>query len=127
MTELKHADVIVHMARHGYGSIEGSSKDDKGMFISADESWNPIVRPDADWRIKPATITYSVTVPEPMRVMPKDCESYWFLSNGAIACTKFIAAVRFDRDRFHAGNCWDTEAKAQQAFEALFGPLRAVK
>jgi hypothetical protein len=88
-------------------------------------SWNPVVRFDLEWRIKPATITYTVTVPVPLRVMPEPQTVYWH-------CDLFVQSELWtghdtDLKRFRLGRLWDTEAKAQAAFDALFGPLRNSK
>ena len=125
MTELKHAEVICHMAKHGFESVEGRPTD-KDVFVLACNYCNPSTDTHWEWRIKPATITYTVTVPEPMRVMPKDGEMYWTIFCHGADKAKWIS-VASDKERFATGNIWDTEAKAQAAFDALFGPLRAVK
>jgi hypothetical protein len=121
MTELKHAEIICHMAKHGFESVAGRP-DSLHAFRIADRSCNPMTYPDWAWRIKPTTITYTVTVPEPMRVMPKALETYWYLDCGVCSATQ--RGYEVDILRFNAGNIWDTEAKAQQAFDALFGPLK---
>ena len=125
--ELKHADVIVHMAKHGYSSVEFMAQGVDYWCGGACADCNPITHPQAEWRIKPATITYTVTVPEPLRVMPNNGDVYWFCATTGFECTTFSSRHNGDMGRFHAGNCWDTEAKAQAAFDALFGPLRVVK
>jgi hypothetical protein len=104
--ELKHAAVICHMAKHGFASVEGRLS---------------VTHPDWEWRIKPATITY--TVPAPMREMPEVGERYSFICGSQVLTAKW-ACVTADTVRFNAGNCWATEADAQAAFDTIFGPLR---
>jgi len=123
--ELKHADVIVHMAKHGFESVEGTSHS-SNAYNACDKNFNPITRPDWSWRIKPTTITYTVTLEPPMRVMPKVGDKYFFIS-GCEICGDVWGGYSMDKSRFSKGNIWDTEAKAQAAFDALFSPLRAVK
>jgi hypothetical protein len=120
--ELKHADVIVHMAKHGFESVEGR-RDSRYEFADPDDRCNPILTPGYEWRIKPATFTYTVTVEPPMRIKPRDGHRYWFIDHGVVSAAWF--GLRTCELRFLSGNCWDTEAKAQQAFDALFGPLKA--
>jgi len=123
--ELKHADVIIHMAKHGFESVQSRCSDDD-FWQDASASCNPTRFPHYEWRIKPATITYTVTVPEPMRVMPNNGDAYWCVDfDGAWEVTCDLS--EFDQKAVERGNIWDTESKAQQAFDALFGPLRAVK
>jgi hypothetical protein len=118
--ELKHAAVICHMAKHGFASVEGRLSA-RYPFAVADYACNPVTHPDWEWRIKPATITY--TVPAPMREMPEVGERYSFICGSQVLTAKW-ACVTADTVRFNAGNCWATEADAQAAFDTIFGPLR---
>jgi hypothetical protein len=120
--ELKHADVIVHMAKHGFESVEGRDRLHE-PFYNAGAIANPITRQNSEWRIKPATITYTVTVPEPLRVMPEKGQTYFIVGHDGVYPYKFDSDD-IDDALFALGNIWDTEAKAQQAFDALFGPLK---
>lgn len=120
--ELKHADVIVHMAKHGFESVEGRDRLNK-PFYNAGKIANPVTHPNSEWRIKPATITYTVTVPEPLRVMPDKGQTYYVVGHDEVY--PYICAHDDIDDAVLAlGNMWDTEAKAQAAFDALFGPLK---
>jgi hypothetical protein len=122
MTELKHAEVIYHMAKHGFESVEGRA-DAYSSWKNATINANPPSFPSWEWRIKPATITYTVTVPEPLRVMPTDGQTYWVIGcDGADQID--WDGTDFEIKLFDLGNIWDTKAKAQAAFDALFSPLR---
>jgi hypothetical protein len=120
--ELKHAAEIIHMAKHGYESVEGFAPKDHKWFHGTG-LFNPITRTDIEWRIKPATITYTVTVPEPMReTLDKDRVVYAVSSVGVVS-HKQPQTRQYDANDI----VWDTEAKAQAAFDALFGSLKATK
>jgi hypothetical protein len=123
--ELKHADVIIHMAKHGFESVQSRSSADD-FWQDASASCNPTRFPNYEWRIKPATITYTVTVEPPIRVMPKNGNRYWTFNTLEVYSDTW-SGLPTDKKFFNAGNIWDTEAKAQQAFDALFSPLRNVK
>jgi hypothetical protein len=125
MTALKHADVIVHMAKHGFDSVEREFPGvlEKCWLVATDGD-NPVTLPDEKWRIKPTTITYTVTVPEPLRVMPEVGDKYWSVVSDR-TIQDVWADLALDQKRFALGNIWDTKAKARQAFDALFGPLKA--
>jgi hypothetical protein len=121
--ELKHADVIIHMAKHDFDSVEGR-RDARYDFADADADCNPTTSPSFEWRIKPSTITYTVTLEPPMRVMPKNRDKYWIMDvYGAYSMTCDLS--EFDEKMLAAGNMWDTEDKARAAWHALFGPLKA--
>lgn len=126
MTSLKHAEIICHMAKHGYSSVEGR-RDSRFNFADANHDVNPFTATLWEWRIKPATITYTVTVPEPMRVMPTLGEPYWSINVTPTVYSDNWSDHIVDHNRFKAGTIWDTEAKAQAAFDAMFGPLRGMK
>jgi hypothetical protein len=122
--ELKHAAVICHMATHGYESVEAALPN--GSFLPAGGHFNPLNCPDLAWRIKPETITFTVKVPRPMQSQPKNGEPYFAITQGGIF--EFLwESEQSDFACFKSGNCWATQADAQQAFDALFGPLRNVK
>ncbi len=124
--ELKHADVICHMAKHGFESVEGRPvpAPDYLKWENASCIHNPLTNQHWEWRIKPATITYTVTVPVPMREKPKHGEKYWIFGNDGSCCDTWTDH-EVDFERLNAGNCWATEADAQAAFDAIFGPLKA--
>jgi len=61
-----------------------------------------------------------------MRVMPEVGQDYWFVASSPPTSDNWLNH-EVDHKRFQLGNCFDTKAKAQAAFDALFGPLRAVK
>lgn len=125
--ELKHADVICHMARHGFDSVERRLQQvGSEYWVKADKIANPLNCPEYEWRIKPATVTYTVTVPVPMREKPKHGEVYWFHPS-CVFIRNTWTDHEVDHERFNDGNCWATEADAQAAFDAIFGPLRSVK
>jgi hypothetical protein len=123
--ELKHADVIVHMAKNGFDSVEGFVQNNHEWFHGTG-LFNPFTRDDIEWRIKPATITYTVTVEPPMRVMPNVGDRYFGFTGYGVYEDRWDNDA-IDKDIFALGNIWDTEAKAQAAFDALFSPLRNVK
>jgi hypothetical protein len=123
--KLEHKDVAHHMVDHGFESVEGRRDPDCFWEDSTDVN-NPITCPSWEWRIKTETITYTVTVPMPMREMPKVGEMYFAIDSSGSFKSSWDGGG-FDRNRFHAGGCWATEAEAQEAFEALFGPLRDKK
>lgn len=121
--ELKHADVICHMAKNDFSSVEGRPHVNY-EYVDAKADFNPITHPNWEWRIKPATITYTVTMPPPMREKPKRGEAYWTLGyDGATGDT--WTDHEADHKRFNNGTIWATEADAQAAFDELFGPLRS--
>ena len=125
MSALEHADVIMHMAKHGFDSVEGREYQniDCPWEISTDVN-NPTTCPSLEWRIKPTTITYTVTVPEPMREMPKAEQQYWYISGGEVYLKSAGDNKPADNWAFESGNMWDSKEKAKAAFEAFFAPLR---
>jgi hypothetical protein len=52
MTELKHAEIICHMAKHGFDSVEYLSPS-CGEFFAATQDTNPTTNPQFEWYIKP--------------------------------------------------------------------------
>lgn len=68
---------------------------------------------------QPNTITGTLTIPEPMRVRPKDGERYWCFRNGCVATEKWDedADPDYQETRFLWG-IWDTRDKAQQVADA---------
>ncbi len=123
--ELKHADVICHMARHGFESVEYRAFEESAWYMGSGDM-TPLSHSYFEWRIKPATITYTVTVPMPMREKPPVGGEYFLIESPRILCSTWDND-NIDKERFDAGNCWATEADAQAAFDAIFGPLKASK
>jgi hypothetical protein len=125
MSELKHAEIICHMAKYGYDSVEWREYRCLDCHWSqGTEALNPINCSQLDWRIKPTTITYTVTVPEPLRKIPKDGEKYWYIVADDIFVTSAGDRRELDRGLLECGNMWDSREKAKAAFEAIFAPLR---
>lgn len=67
-----------------------------------------------EYRRKPRTRTYTVTVPEPLKEWQDGCWTF-----NLYYVYRVILNVNFD-----TGIYWATEAEAQAAFDALFGPLK---
>lgn len=61
--QLPHADVIKHMAEHGFDSVECRMRNDDTEVFTASGGLNPVSNPHWQWRIKPNTIT--VEIPRP--------------------------------------------------------------
>ena len=64
---MKHADVIKHMAEHGFESVEYGQNDNLKPSIWATSSLtiNPVIDQGLQWRIKPATLRINVEIPMP--------------------------------------------------------------
>ena len=74
-----------------------------------------------EYRRKPKTLTYTVTIPEPLREAPHDGKVY-FVPN--IASNRFYSDTRWDGDcvdnfRLERGLCFATKEDAVSAAKAL--------
>ncbi len=82
---------------------------------------HPYWREESAYRRKPRTLTYSVTIPEPLREAPHDGEVY-FIPN--FARNLFYLTTRWDGDcvdnfRLKRGLCFATKEDAIAAAKAM--------
>jgi hypothetical protein len=120
---LPHADIITHMAKYGFESVALLTP---GGIEKSDIVRNPITCPEKEGFILPQTVTYTVTVPEPMETEPTKGTKYWgidTISDPPVVHFTWLSSAQ-NKFHFQTGNYWDSQEKAQAAFDALFSPLR---
>ena len=90
----------------------------RSAWLETESSWNMTCK----FRIKPRTITRTVTYPEPLREAPNKPTVIWMVG-GEYDCPQEIAWVDsgFKSKALKNGMVFATEADAQQCYDALFG------
>lgn len=75
------------------------------------------------YRIKPRTITRTITYPEPMKVAPKVGDVFWVVNlfSDVTASQSVWDGGKYDRLWLSRGMCFATEADAKAAAQAIFG------
>lgn len=109
----------------GYERVERRWKNGKSKFWPA-KRWGELFdyADDNKYRIKPRTVTRTVTYPEPLRERPKHGESYWTIhgptsTEGDRPMT--WEGDQFDQRAFKRGMCFATREDSRAAHVALFG------
>lgn len=84
--------------------------------------WADVFSQGGEYRIKPSTVTRTVTYPEPLRKEPKYGETYWSIATGLPYALDYSwNDLAVDKTRLKHGICFATKADAQAAQDALFG------
>ena len=80
-------------------------------------SWNE----EYEYRRKPKTLTYTVTMPEPLRKAPKRCESYYVvdMSESSLYYMYWWYDDESDRRNLKRGLCFATKEDAIAAAKAM--------
>ena len=96
------------------------------FFDSDDNFWTEIGKPSWEkvyqYRLKPRTVTRTVTYPEPMREPPPHGTTVW------IVCSQNTSPIGINRAHvigmtcaLKNGMCFATKADAQACYDAIFG------
>ena len=123
MTAHKHAALMLQYAQ----DAAETDKPWERWECNDGVAWRPFTMKHPSWlqeceyRRKPRTLTYSVTMPEPMREAPHDGEAY-FVPN--LARNLFYLTTRWDGDcvdnfRLKRGLCFATKEDAIAAAKAM--------
>lgn len=81
---------------------------------------NPIWGEYAEYRRKPKTLTYTVTIPEPMREAPELLGRYWLAKLSGEYCTQMYWHGRaWELWRLKRGLCFATKEAAIAAAKAM--------
>lgn len=79
---------------------------------------------DWQYRIKPRTITRTITYPEPMKEKPPTDVVYWTINPASKTGIEYVGRWLDDIEdniRFSRNMCFATEADAKAAAQAIFG------
>ena len=96
--------------------VECYSTSFKSWVSAIVSDWNT----STELRIKPRTITRTITYPEPLRVAPADGTVVWIVNSMNVFATTW-AKTEWQFQMLKNGIVFTTEADAQQCYDALFG------
>ena len=93
-----------------------AASNNKWVALHSHPSWN-----NSDYRRKPKTMTYTVTIPEPLREEPKIGESYYVVDMSEIPLyfLHWWIDDEADRRNFKRGLCFATKEDAIAAAKAM--------
>ena len=97
-----------------------------GKYTNGTDFWvrndNPEWLDSRQYRIKPRTITRTVTYPEPLREAPANGTEVWLVCTHIPLPEKSSwVGSHFQLQTLKNGMCFTTEADAQQCYGAYFG------
>ena len=125
MTAHKHAKLMLQYAQDAAETEEPWLRWE-GRGVSTSAVWVPMRQDfvfynDFEYRRKPRTLTYTVTIPEPMREAPKDGNEYYVPCQLAPALGGSFEWYNGDLDKLYLkrGLCFATEEDAIAAAKAM--------
>ena len=123
MTAHKHAHL---MAQYAQDALETDRPWDRWQISASGNKWGPLFehpRWVSDWgyRRKPRTMTYTITIPEPLRKAPAMGSWYWLAET---ASDDFTSRVEWSGDSTDSrwlklGLCFATKEDAIAAAKAM--------
>ena len=123
MTAHKHAALMLQYAQD---AAETDKPWERWEYLKHQSSdWGPVSCmigwfPENEYRRKPRTITYSVTIPEPLREAPELLGRYWLVQLSGGYCTKMYWQGReWELWRLKRGLCFATKEDAIAAAKAM--------
>ena len=122
MTAHKHAALMAQYAQDAletdtpWKRWEVAAPGDKFVSLFSHPYWGE----ECEYRRKPRTITYSVTIPEPLREAPELLGRYWLVQLSGGYCTKMYWQGReWELWRLKRGLCFATKEDAIAAAKAM--------
>lgn len=122
MTAHKHAAL---MAQYAQDALETDRPWDRWQISASGNKWGPLFehpRWVSDWgyRRKPRTLTYTITIPEPLREAPELLGLYWMAQLSGEYCTQMYWHGReWELWRLKRGLCFATREDAIAAAKAM--------
>ena len=126
MTAHKHAAL---MAQYAQDAAETDKPWERWEWKGGGRGWYPLASEFAfsihyEYRRKPKTLTYTVTIPEPLREAPKLLGRYWLAQLSGGYCTQVYWQGReWELRRLKRGLCFATKEDAIAAAKAMM-PFR---
>lgn len=123
MTAHKHARLMLHYAQD---AAETNKPWERWEVAASSNKWEALHNHPGwlnayEYRRKPRTLTYTVTIPEPLREAPKKGECYYVLNTAApdFCFVCWWSDNGTDQQLLKRGLCFATEAAAIAAAKAM--------